>query len=153
MASEQPDTTTSPALWRRWHFKAKIPRCLNACLRHSMNNVFGTTQMQFGRWATFSGRVRRSQRFRGVHNGLVELVGVGLLYLACEALVWGLSQALRPAQEHFPSSVIGMILIFISMCLLQSIWAVTGDVYERWIRSKVRYETRFRMTADIYSQG
>jgi hypothetical protein len=68
-----------------------------------------------------------------------EFFGAALLYLGCELLVWGLSQAFRRSEVQFPASVIGMVLVFLFMCLLQSLWKGTSCVYDRWIKSKVDF--------------
>ena len=123
------------------------PRCLNRCLRHLAYHVHDLSQMPTKRSSALPGRADDLQSdddtglgrraLGAIWSRLLEFSGAALLYLACELLVWGLSQVFRPTEIRFPASVIAMIVIFAVMCSLQVVWYGAEGVYDRWIKSKV----------------
>ena len=78
-----------------------------------------------------------NEQLLSLRDEVSKIVAVVLIYLVCELLIWGLSQPFRAAHIRFPACVIGMVLVFVLMCILQWIRPSTTDVYARWIKSKV----------------
>jgi hypothetical protein len=119
-------------------------RCLNHCLRHLRDHALPLLSMNPKSQQPPSRRTRRfaaitkaKESLRAIRDEFCELFAVALIYLTCELLIWGLSQPLRPAHIRFPACVLGMVLVFLFMCILQGLRPKTAAFYTRWIKSKV----------------
>lgn len=77
------------------------------------------------------------------HVGIVirrtgEIFWVGVMFLLSQVLIWGLHLVLRPAGLEFLSSILGMMLVFLAMEILNKLCNGTTRFYKDHVKPKVR---------------
>lgn len=85
--------------------------------------------------------------FRAVTSVAGQLFWVVILYLLSELLIWSLSLALRLARSEYFSTILGMVVVFLSMSLLHQICETSDEFYHLRIKSKasLRYLAMSRL--------
>lgn len=67
-----------------------------------------------------------------------EIFWVGVMFLLSQVLIWGLHLVLRPAGLEFLSSILGMMLVFLAMEILNKLCNGTSRFYKDHVKPKVR---------------
>ncbi|KAH6693505.1 hypothetical protein F5X68DRAFT_227917 [Plectosphaerella plurivora] len=71
-----------------------------------------------------------------------ELFWVAVMFLLSQVLIWGLHLALRPAGLEFLSSILGMMLVFLAMEMLNKVCNGTSRLYKDHVKPKVDFLNR-----------
>ncbi|TQV92448.1 hypothetical protein V2A60_007139 [Cordyceps javanica] len=81
-------------------------------------------------------------RRRMLLHGLYGILLISVIYLLSQLLIWGLSLALSPVKLEFLSSVLGMLLVFVTMMILSAIFPMLSEAYEKFLKQAVDFINR-----------
>ncbi|KAF4979264.1 hypothetical protein FZEAL_4509 [Fusarium zealandicum] len=130
-------------------FKNTVSEILRRCLRHSneaLDPFLSWIKMLFHTSRDMSNTAVLStlwaRRLTAVLRRMLEFGWVVVVYLASELIIWGLSRALALVGLQFFSSIFGMVLTFGLMTAAYITSPSVDNVYQRHIKSKVRYAGR-----------
>ncbi|EFQ35974.1 uncharacterized protein GLRG_11118 [Colletotrichum graminicola M1.001] len=70
------------------------------------------------------------------------ILGVAVIYLASELLIWGIFLVLRPVRLQFLNSILGMIMVFAFMAAVSHLCSGSDGIYNRNIKPKVDFINR-----------
>ncbi|OHE95022.1 hypothetical protein CORC01_09679 [Colletotrichum orchidophilum] len=115
-----------------------LPPQILRCLRHLTDNVHILSPRLPLRMIR-RGSDRWQHCARIIFRGMGDILWVGVIYLASQMLIWGLSLALKSARLQFLSSILGMTLVFGSMVLISQLCPRSDGFYHRHIKCKVDF--------------